>query len=65
LTQEKKRIKTEIESCRQTCENLSKRLSDDNFTKRAPKEVVEKERKRFEDLDTKIKEFEKTLSELS
>ena len=65
LDQEKKRIKTEIESCRQTCENLSTRLRDDNFLKRAPKEVVAKERARFNELDAKIKDFEKTLKELS
>jgi len=65
LGQEKKRIKIEIESCRQTCENLSKRLSDESFLKRAPKDVVEKEKKRFEDIRIKIKEFERTLNELS
>lgn len=65
LEKEKKRIKTEIENCRQTCENLSTRLKDENFLRRAPKEVVEKEKVRHEDLDSKIKELEKTLKELS
>ncbi len=65
LEKEKKRIETEIENCRQTCENLSTRLRDENFLKRAPKEVIEKEKVRFAELDAKIKELKKTLHEIS
>ena len=65
LEQEKKRIKTEIESCSQTCENLIVRLHDENFLKRAPKEVVEKERARLKELKTKMNDLNNTLKELS
>ena len=65
LDKERKRIETEIENYRQTCENLSKRLADDHFLKKAPKEVVEKEKVRLSDLSAKIKECERTLCDLA
>ncbi len=65
VEKEQKRIETEIENCRHSCENLSKRLNDTSFLKKAPKDVVEKEKTRFAELSAKISELEKTLGDLA
>jgi len=61
IEQEKHRMNGEINQIRQTSANIAKRLSNKNFTDKAPAVVVEKEKERLTLMQTKIAELEKVI----
>jgi len=64
LDAEKRKTEKELEAQRKAFENLSKRLNNKNFTDKAPKDVVAKEKERLLDFETKITKLEDVLSAL-
>ncbi len=61
LAQEKEKILGQLQEQRQASKNLSNRLKNKEFLKKAPPEVVKKERDRLTTLQTRIKELEKII----
>ncbi|MBI4228413.1 MAG: valine--tRNA ligase [Deltaproteobacteria bacterium] len=59
------RIKREIEKVMRDIDTSKKKLSNSNFLDRAPEEVVEKEREKFEELSAKRQKMEEVLKKLS
>ncbi len=65
LEKEKKRILAEIDQTKKAGETLAARLNNDDFVKRAPEDVVAKDKERLTLLQTKIRELELVISSLS
>jgi valyl-tRNA synthetase len=65
LAEERKRIEKAIEKFQKEMSGLSGRLSNDNFVKNAPAEVVEQGRVTLTELSSKIKTLEKSLERLN
>jgi len=61
---EKKRTQKEIEGCEGEIARLKARLSDNNFTTRAPVEVVDKERDKLTTLTDKLERLKQQLNKL-
>jgi valyl-tRNA synthetase len=61
---EKKRLQKEIEGCEGEIVRLKARLSDTNFTTRAPAEVVAKERAKLTALTDKLVRLKQQLLKL-
>jgi valyl-tRNA synthetase len=59
------RIMREIEKVKRDIGTSTNKLSNSNFLDRAPEEVVEKEREKFEELSLKIKKMKDVLQKLS
>ncbi|WP_353685029.1 valine--tRNA ligase [Thermodesulfovibrio sp. 3907-1M] len=68
IAQEKKRLLKELQKTEADIKFLNKKLMNEDFIKNAPKEVVEKDREKYEELlvkSDKIKDNLKILEELS
>jgi valyl-tRNA synthetase len=59
------RVMREIEKVRRDINTSKNKLSNSNFLDRAPEEVVEKEREKFEELSIKRQKMEEVLKKLS
>jgi len=67
IEQEKKRLSKELQKAEADIKFINKKLMNEDFIKNAPKEVVEKEKEKYEELllkSDKIKENLKILEEL-
>ena len=64
IKKEKERIETQIKNQALQRQSLMLRMKNKDFLKKAPKEVVEKEKFRLKDLETKIKELKEVIREL-
>lgn len=62
VEKEKKRILNQIEEQKKTALSLSQRLKNKDFIRKAPEEVIAKEKERLATLKNKIKELEHALS---
>jgi valyl-tRNA synthetase len=65
VEKEVERIKREISKVSKDVELSQKKLSNPDFVERAPEEVVEKEKERFEELSSKKRKMEEVLEKLS
>lgn len=65
VEKETERIKREISKVSKDVELSQKKLSNPDFLERAPEEVVEKEREKFEELSLKKQKMEELLGKLS
>lgn len=61
---EKESAQKEIENLKKYISGLEKKLSDKNFAKKAPEQIVEQEKKKLEETETKISELEKYLEKI-
>ncbi len=64
LEAERKRLQERIEKERQFLAGVEKKLANENFTSKAPAEVVQRERRRAEEVREAIAALEKNLAEL-
>ena len=64
IDKERKRILDQIEQQKKNAGNLSKRLKNENFVNKAPKDVVAKEKARLALLENKIHELEQVIQNL-
>ncbi len=64
LSQERKRLEKEVHKKSQNLEGLRQKLENPNFVKRAPTELVQKQRKLIEEHETDLKKIQEKLSEL-
>ncbi len=64
IEEEKQRIIAEIKDNERIVSSLSARLQNKDFLNKAPQEVIQKERIRFDEMELKIKELKQTLAEL-
>ncbi|HON71629.1 MAG TPA: class I tRNA ligase family protein, partial [Tenuifilum sp.] len=64
VDEERQKILAELEYTRGFLDNVMKKLSNDRFVNNAPTNVVELERKKQSDAETKIKALEERLKEL-
>ncbi len=64
VDEEKKRMLGQITEQRKVSSRLTSRLKNKDFLKKAPKEVVDKEKIRLDSINTKIEELEKVVSGL-
>jgi len=64
VSKEKERIKGQINNQKQLLTQIDKRLKNKQFLKKAPKEVVLKERKKQEELKEKVGKLKKIIKEL-
>jgi len=64
VTKEIERIKKKLEKMAREIERLEKKLSNENFVKRAPREVVEKNRAELEELKELHAKLSSTLNQL-
>ncbi len=62
---EKARLGKEVENIKKYLQTIEKKLANDGFVAQAPKEVVEKEKKKKEELMTQLKKLESQLDSLS
>jgi valyl-tRNA synthetase len=62
---EKQRLEQEKESLQTRITGVEARLSDRAFLSRAPQPVVDKERGKLKDSETRLQKIEKRLAELS
>jgi len=62
---ERKRIKKEIERLEKAASNVEKKLLNEQFLARAPKEVVEKEKDKLATFNQTLEKHRETLNELS
>ena len=65
VEKEKGRILKQIEEQKKNSDSLSQRLKNKEFLKKAPEEVVAKEKDRLESLQTKTKELENIIKNLN
>jgi len=65
VDKEKQRIKKQTEELTRATSSLAQRLKNKDFLKKAPKDVVEKEKNRLAELNTKLKELNQVLKELN
>lgn len=61
LEQERMRLEKEISRVTQLLEKSNKKLSNEDFLRRAPKEIIEKEKARREDYRTMVEKLNKNL----
>ena len=59
---EKKRLNKEIQKIKKELDRIEKKLQNESFLKKAPKEVVEKEKKKREEFIEKLKKVEDSLN---
>lgn len=64
VEKEKERIAGEVKNQQKAFETLSQRLKNKEFLRKAPEEVVEKERQRLVSLETKVMELKKVIANL-
>jgi len=64
IEKEKKRILLQIEEQKKHHSGIAKRLENKSFLEKAPKEVVEKEQQRMEELQNKSEELEKVIANI-
>jgi valyl-tRNA synthetase len=64
VNEEMKRIRGQIDEQKKASEGLAGRLKNKDFLKKAPPDIVEKEKARLEAIHTKITELEKVVSSL-
>ena len=64
LREEKKRLQKELEKINTDLVGLQTRLSNEAFIERAPKDIVQKERDRLSDLQSKKQKLEQNLQKL-
>ncbi len=64
VEKEKERIAGEVKDQKKAFETLSQRLKNKEFLRKAPEEVVEKERRRLVSLETKVMELKKAIANL-
>ena len=64
LDQERQRLRDEIDEIQTNHARLSARLRDENFTSKAPEEVVDRERNRLEGIEERRSRVEEILSRL-
>ncbi len=62
---EKQRLQAQLAQLTKSFDDLSSRLKNENFLKKAPAEVVDKERVRLESMQNKIKELNETIKNLN
>lgn len=55
------RLRLEIERLKSQCLGISKKLSNEKFVNNAPKEIVDLEKKKLEDMENKIKQLNNSL----
>ena len=65
VAQEKKRIDAERNNMRQAAEAIERRLDNADFLKKAPAEVVCKDKERLEGLRIKMKNLDEVIANLS
>lgn len=65
LEEEKKRLEKELEKYAGEIKRAEKKLSNQNFTAKAPEQVVEKERQKLNDYQKMYEQTNKRLSELN
>ena len=65
IKSEVERLKKELDYNIQFLKSVENKLKNKNFIDNAPKDIVEKEKKKVNDTNTKIKAIEKALSDLS
>lgn len=65
VDKESERIKKELEKIHKDLERTEKKLSNASFLERAPEDVVEKEKGKFEELSLQRKKMEEVLQKLS
>ena len=63
LDAERKRLEERIAKERKFLEGLEKKLANPNFVEKAPPEVVERERRRAEEVRATIQSLEKNLAD--
>jgi valyl-tRNA synthetase len=61
ISEEKEKRKKELEKLKGILEEVEKRLKNEEFLMKAPKEVIERERAKKEEIEEKIKNLEKDL----
>jgi valyl-tRNA synthetase len=64
VEKEKKRMQKDLERFRQILAGLEKKLSNSQFLKKAPEEVIEKEKKKLADFQAKREKLERLLQQL-
>ena len=64
IEKELARLNKELEKINLDFERTNKKLSDKNFTSRAPKEVIEKEKGKLEEFKSKIEKLENNITTL-
>jgi valyl-tRNA synthetase len=64
LGAEKERLSKEIEKLALECGKIGKRLEDRKFINRAPADVIERERDRFEEMEDRRRRLEGILEDL-
>jgi valyl-tRNA synthetase len=64
IAQEVARMKKKLEETSKKAESIGSRINNPNFVQRAPKELVEKEKKQHEELMSEIESLQKQINEL-
>jgi len=64
VEKEKMKISAQIDQIKNSTSNLSKRLKNKEFLKKAPEEIVEKEKARLTQMDHKLKELQTVITNL-
>ncbi|MBN1165182.1 MAG: valine--tRNA ligase, partial [Candidatus Krumholzibacteriota bacterium] len=64
LESEKARLGKDLEKLAQDCEKIDRRLKDEKFRKRAPGDVVEREKARFAEMSDRKNRIERILEDL-
>jgi valyl-tRNA synthetase len=64
LEQERKRLEKEIFRVTQLLEKINKKLSNEDFIKKAPKEIIEKEKTKREEYSKMVEKLNKNLEGL-
>lgn len=64
IAQEVVRMKKKLEEISKKAESIGSRINNPNFVERAPKELVEKEKKQHEELMTEMSNLQKQIKEL-
>jgi valyl-tRNA synthetase len=64
VEKEKARLEKEIKNLTELLEKSSKKLSNEDFVKKAPKDIINKEKEKKEDYQNRLKKLEKNLEAL-
>jgi valyl-tRNA synthetase len=64
IEKEKNRLIKELNKTKEKIDNINKRLSNNNFLKKAPGPIIEKEKKVFTELEEELLTLQKKLKEL-
>ena len=65
VEEEKKRLQKELMKIEEDITHLNSRLSQASFVERAPKEIVQKEKDRFQELKSKKEKLEESLKKIT